>query len=120
MTLQEKLDRLPPFIARMLAKNNGRLMTTIELMEKTGFCHTKLERISKQKTWANIAVKDVDLFLTACGLSWSAQRRQRWALALAIRKGRIHKMRHLKTNTNIGASQVKSHLRRIEQLFKQP
>jgi hypothetical protein len=120
MTLEAKLDRLPPFVARLLAKSNGRLMTTLELMEKTGFCHEKIERISKQKSWANIAVRDVDLFLTACGLSWSTQRRQRWMLDLAIRKGRLHKMRHFKTDNQYGGAQVRAHLRRIEQLFKQP
>ena len=92
MTLEEKLNRLPPFIARLLAKSNGRLMTTAELMEKTGFGHEKLERISKQKSWARIAVADVDTFLQACGLNWSSQRRQRWLLELAISKGRLHKI----------------------------
>lgn len=120
MTLEDKLNRMPPFVARLMAKSNGRLMTTLELMEKTGFSHVKLERIAKQKTWASIAVRDVDLFLTACGLSWSSQRRQRWLLELAIRKGRLHKMRHFKTTNRIEAAQVKSHLRRIEKLFSQP
>lgn len=120
MTLEEKLNRLPPFIARLLAKSNGRLMTTAELMAKTGFGHEKLERISKQKSWARIAVADVDTFLQACGLNWSSQRRQRWLLELAISKGRLHKMRHFKTSNRIDAAQVQSHLRRVEKMFQQP
>lgn len=117
MTLTEKLDRLPPFICRILAKSNGRLMTTPELMKRTGFGHVKLERISKQTSWAKISVQDVDLFLDACGIKWSSQRRIRWLLQLAIRKGRLHKMRHFKTTTRIEAAQVRSHLTRIEKLF---
>lgn len=119
MTLEEKLNRLPPFLARLLAKSNGRLMTTPELVKKTGFCHEKLERISKQRTWAKITVRDVDLFLSACGLKWSTQRRQRWALALAIKKGRLDKLRHFKTSTQFGPAQVRSHLLRVEKLFNQ-
>lgn len=120
MTLTEKLDRLPPFIVRLLAKSNGRLMTTLELVEKTGFCSGKIKKLSKQTSWARIAVGDVDLFLKACGLSWSTQRRQRWLLELAISKGRLHKMRHFKASRNFEVSQVRSHLRRIEKLFQRP
>lgn len=117
MTLTEKLNRIPPCICRILAKSNGKLMTTNELMAKTGFGHMKLKHISKQLSWARIAVEDVDVFLTACGLKWSTQRRERWLLQLAANKGRLHKMRHFKTSTRVEAAQVKSHLRRIEKLF---
>lgn len=120
MTLTQKLDRLPPFIVRLLAKSNGRLMTTLELVEKTGFCEGKIKRFSRQTSWATYSVSDVDLFLKACGLSWSTQRRQRWLLELAISKGRLHKMRHFKTSNRFEASQVRSHLRRIEKLFQRP
>jgi hypothetical protein len=117
MTLEQKLNRIPPCIARLLAKHNGRLMTTDELKRRTGFGHMKLKHISKQKTWARVAVEDVDIFLQACGLSWSAQRRQRWLLELAIKKGRLHKMRHFKTSNRIEAAQVHNHLRKVERLF---
>lgn len=120
MTLEAKLNRIPPAIARLLAKHNGRLMTTDELIKRTGFGHMKLKHIAKQKTWGRIAVEDVDTFLTACGLSWSTQRRQRWLLQLASSKGRLHKMRHFKTSNRIEAAQVKSHMKRIEKLFQQP
>lgn len=119
MTLTEKLDRIPPCIARLLAKSEGRLMTTSEIMKATGFSKWKVDRISNAKTWANISVKDVDLFLSACGLSWSAQRKQRWLLGLAVKKGRVDKMRHLKVANRIESAQVKSHIRRITKLFSE-
>ena len=120
MTLESKLNRIPPFVARLMAKTNGRLSTTADLMERTGFGHQKLEHISRQSTWAGIRVADVDNFLKACGLSWSAQRRQRWLLELAIRKGRLHRMRHFKAVGRIQAAQIKSHLRRIAKMLPQP
>lgn len=119
MTLTEKLDRIPPAIARLLAKHNGRLMTTPELVRRTGFGHDKVQRIANQKTWARISVEDVDIFLTACGLSWSTQRKKRWLLKLALSKGRLHKMHHLKASNSIEATQVRCHLRRIEKLLQQ-
>jgi hypothetical protein len=108
---------MPPFIARLMAKNNGRLATTPDMMARTGFGHGKIEKISKMTTWEHVTVGDVDRFLAACGLSWSTQRRQRWLIGLAARKGRLHKMHHLKTTNRVEASQIKAHLRRIESLF---
>lgn len=120
MTLTEKLNRIPPAIARLLAKHNGRLMTTPELSRRTGFSTYKVSQIADQTSWARITVQDVDTFLTACGLSWSTQRRQRWLLQLAAKKGRLHKMHHLNAKNGVTKEQVRKHLKRIEKLLQQP
>ncbi len=116
-TLLEKIDRLPPCIVRILAKENGRLMTDPRLMQKTGWGRTKLRRVYQASTWAGVSVSDVDTFLTACGMSWSRQRRQRWLLQLAVNNGGIKTMQHLRCDTGWRGNQLKLHLERIEKLL---
>ncbi len=98
MTLLRKLDRLPPCLCRLLAQRNGELMTDRQLIRLTGWSKVKLERICKALSWARICVSDVDDFLFACGLRWSAQRRERWLLKVATEKGveGLLRMRHLR------------------------
>lgn len=98
MTLSQKLNRLPPCICRLLACREGELMRDIELMAATGWQRDKLRRVARAKTWDGIPVKDVDRFLSACGLTWSTQRRQLEVLKRATAFGLdgILKMRHLR------------------------
>ena len=123
MTLVEKLDRLPPCFVRILAKHNGNLMTDSELVSRTGWSKNKLRRIYTAATWKETSVGDADLFIKACGLKWSSQRRQRWLIALAISKGGIHTMRHLKpkrlnkAGNGWRANQLRLHLKQIEKAF---
>lgn len=118
MTLLEKLNRLPPCICRLLAKNNGELATDRELLAVTGWSRAKLDRIAKAVTWAEVAVIDVDAFLYACGLTWSTQRRQLWLLQVAALKGfqGIKRMRHLKKPIAQRAGRVATLLSALKKL----
>lgn len=122
MTLVEKLDRLPPMFARLLAKNRGRLMTDTELAKRTGWGMRHLKRVYQAATWRDITAQEVDTFLSACGLSWSSQRRQRWLLQLAFeRKGieGIFSMYHLRPKNWWQAHQLNTHRRRLTKLLQE-
>jgi hypothetical protein len=119
MTLTEKLDRLPPYVARLLAKETGRLATVPELMAKTGWGRRKIEALQRAMTWKKVAVGDVDIFLKACGLTWSAQRRQLWLIQLAIQRGGIDRMKHFRLTDGFSGSQIRSQFKRIEKMFKE-
>lgn len=120
MTLAEKLDRLPPCICRLLAKRDGELMTDAELRRITGWSQDKLQRIAESKSWSRITVLDADIFLIACGLKWSTQRRERWLLQVAFMRGfdGIRRMRHLQKLTGRNAAAAAILLKRTEQLLK--
>lgn len=112
MTLLSKLDRLPPAVVRILAKHNGRLMTDAQLMAKTGWGLRRVRTVAGKGSWASVTVKDADTFLRACGLSWSAQRKQRWLLQLAINGTGLHSMRHIRFTDS--KSMVAQHLKRAQ------
>lgn len=117
MTLLEKLDRLPPAFARLFAKHERHLASDDEMMRRTGWGETKLRRISRADSWRGVAVADVDCFLKACGLTWSAQRRQRWLLKLAANGTGLERMRHLRHKKFWQACQVQKHIRRLKRIF---
>lgn len=119
MTLLEKLNRLPPVIARLMAKHNGRLMSDVELCKRTGWGKKRLRRVYRASSWKNVTIEEVDVFLGACGLSWSSQRRQRWLLNLALKRseGFELEMRHLKPNTFWEAGMIKALNKHVERLL---
>lgn len=116
MTLLEKLDRLEPLVCRMMARSNGHFMSDREIMQVTGWGIAKLRRIYNSKSWARINVRDVDVFLKACGISWSSQRRILWLLKLNAYD--ITKMRHLQFRTGWQAAMILRHQRRILRLLE--
>lgn len=99
-TLLAKLDRLPPIVVRIfLARHKGKLMTDLELRRRTGWGKKKLLRVYRAATWEDATVNEVDTFLSACGLRWSSQRRQRFLLQLAFERNGLERMRHLRAAT---------------------
>lgn len=118
MTLTAKLDRLPPCIARLMAKDaNGKLMSNEEIKRRTGWGRSKVRKICAATSFKNITVGEADAFLTACGLSWSAQRQLLWLMRRAWLNGGLQTMNHLKMKTGWQASMVQRHQRRIEKLL---
>lgn len=115
MTLLEKLNRLPPCLCRIFAKRNGRLMSDAELMEATGWSIRHLRRVYKASSWADVAVRDVDTFLAACGLRWSSQRRQ--LMQLWYHRDHFGNMRHLKVDCGWRGFQLEHHKRLITKLL---
>lgn len=117
-TLIEKLDRIPPCIARLMAKGkDGRLMSNAELKRITGWGKSRLKRVVSATSFKDVTVGEADIFLSACGLTWSSQRRLLWLMQRAWRNGGLHTMAHLRYKTGWQASMVKRHQKRIQQLL---
>jgi len=87
---------MPPVICRLFAKSGGQYMTNEEMMGITGWSEVKLKRIVWSASWRNISAGDIDLFLRACGLHWSKRHRSRWLIKLALERGGVETMRHLR------------------------
>lgn len=87
------------------------------LMEKTGWSRNKLRRVYNSSTWDDITHREADLFLAACGLSTASLNRARWLVQLAMKRGGLHTMQHLKCDTGWRGNQLKLHLERIEKLL---
>ena len=116
--------RIPPCACRLLARNegrDGRLMTDAELMEKTSWGKKHLRSVYQSASWEHITVGDMDLFLWACGLHPSKQRRYRWLLERASRNGMdsLRKVRHLRADVLWRANQVKVLLRMAERVLNE-
>jgi hypothetical protein len=118
MTLLEKLNRIPPCICRLMAKDaSGMLMSNDEIRRRTGWGKTRLRRIVSATSFKDITVSEVDAFLSACGLSWSTQRRLIWLMQIAWRNGGLQTMRHLRYKTGSQASMIKRHQKRIAKIL---
>jgi len=117
--------KIAPCICRILAKAKGRdqrdrVMTDAELMKRTGWGKKHLRAVYQQGTWKNITNGDTDLFLWACGLHPSKQRRYLWLLKRALRNGMegILKMRHLRADVAWQRNQVRTLLRMIGRVLE--
>lgn len=77
--LAARIDRLPPFVARFLARPVGcaaRELTLVELRNSLGWHISKVRMASKLDSWAPLRVRDADAFAGLCGvklhdLSWN-------------------------------------------------
>lgn len=117
-TITEKLDRIPPCVVRLMAKDaSGKLMSNEELTRRTGWGRSRLRRIAGATSFKNLTVGEADTFLTACGLTWSSQRRLLFLMQRAWRNGGLQTMNHLRYETGWQASMVMRHQRRIEKLL---
>ena len=67
----ESLDRLPPYVCRLIARTKGRPLTTPEISERSGIPVRRVAYISKQRSWLDIPVREVVAFRAACGVTES-------------------------------------------------
>lgn len=116
--------RIPPCVCRLLAKSKGadgqeRLMTDAELRQRTGWTRYYLSAVYHSATWDKVEVADMDLFLWACGLHPSKQRRYIWLLKRAWSKGMdgIRNMRHLKVDVSWRIVQIDILLQMVEKVL---
>jgi len=120
MTLLQKLDRLPPYVVRILARKNGILISDADILKMTGWRRRQLRRVSWATSWKDVTVGEVDAFLKACGMSWSQQRRQRYRLRQLVSTN-LYSMRHLRyrygTKQAWYAQCIKSHQKRFEKIL---
>lgn len=120
--LTVKLNRLPPCLARLLAKEDGRLASDRILMARTGWGARRLRSVYQRATWDGVDAADIDTFHEACGLRWSSQNKQRWQLQTAFEKGGLKglaRLKHLKPRNPWEAKALNAHFKRIEKLLSQ-
>ena len=94
MRLIEKLDRMPPFLCRLMARRNGRSPSNKELSAESGIPLTTLRRICEKKSWEDVPVGLAQKFSTACGVDLLRQTR-----SLEFFKRR--KFAHIKKSPNL-------------------
>lgn len=96
---------IPPCLCRILGKiydgqaGRTRPLTDQELMERTGWGKCHLRTVYTRLSWAGVTVQDLDVFLWACGLHPSKQRRAVWMVERVRRLGDFRKLRHLRPST---------------------
>lgn len=69
------LDRLPPNICRLIARDRRRPLTNDELAARSGLPVKRVVFIAKLKSWARVPVGQVDAFRSACGITPQNQSR---------------------------------------------
>lgn len=97
-------------------------MTDDALLETTGWTERKLRQVAKSKSWENVRVGDVDIFLTACGLRWGSQRRARDLIRKWLLRKDFFGMEHLRCDRSSGpqVSRMKRHARRLLKIIHKP
>lgn len=72
-TLLGYLDRLKPFVCRILARKGPKRWqvpsSTNDISKESGLDRKCVIRISKLETWAGVPVRIVDAFRAACGIT---------------------------------------------------
>lgn len=66
--LIQKLDRVPPWVCRVLARHRRRPLTSEEIARRSGLTPSWVNRLSRKTTWAGVSVASADAFLAGCGV----------------------------------------------------
>lgn len=121
MTATWATCKIPPCLARLLAKENDLLMSDGQLMAKLGWTRGRLKKIYRAATWENVSVGDMDCFLGACNLEPAKQRRYLWLYKRALNSpDGLKNMRHLRTaGQSWRASMVESLLHMVEKVLRE-
>lgn len=65
----KKIDRIPPAICRLYARNGRRAPTCRELSKVTGIPKTKIAELSLAMSWEGEKIDTIEKFATACGVN---------------------------------------------------
>lgn len=67
-----KFDKLlktfPPFIIRVLARDNGYPLTRKQIIERSGLSGRKVDRLSRLRSWDDVTGHDMREFLDGCSI----------------------------------------------------
>lgn len=71
MTFLEKLDRLPPFKVRLMARMPGTrsVASTPWLVEQSGLDRKTIHKLARAESWAAFEARIIDAFTSACGVN---------------------------------------------------
>lgn len=76
----EYLDRLPPYVCRMIARYNHIAMSTDVIAARSLLSRRKVLQLSKLRTFASVPVAVADNFRAACGITWENERQHYYYL----------------------------------------
>src|SRR5437660_1035509 len=69
--LTQTLDRLPPCLVRLVARDRhhpGRRMPLLDIADRSGLSYGAVARLSHKKTWSGTAPLVIDRYCAACGV----------------------------------------------------
>jgi DNA-binding MurR/RpiR family transcriptional regulator len=96
--LLAKLDRVPPYFYRLMAKVPGTLtrLSAQQICDRSGLSPNTVWRLSRLATWAHVSVDTADRFIHGCGFHPFRQTRllTHWK-RLAASKSGLAGLRHL-------------------------
>lgn len=73
----EKLDRLPPFLCLLIARNkDGSPVSIKEVAKRLGVTVYAARKVLTLTSWASVPVEKVDAFRAACGVTPKTERLQ--------------------------------------------
>ena len=94
MSLILKLDKLPPNLVRLIARDGRRALSNRDIANKSGLTLKRVGQISRMETWASLQVAEANAFAEACGVDLINQAKTRKYLM------RSPAMAHLKKASN--------------------
>lgn len=77
MTLEKLLEEFPACLCRLLARENGRPLSSRELARRSGLTRDRVDYISQTSNWQFIRIGEALRFLKACGVELTSLRRHR-------------------------------------------
>jgi hypothetical protein len=92
-------------------------MTNPELRAITGWSTNKLVRIAMSADWDDISYADARVYCLACGVT--DQRRAKWLLRIAIERGGIATMQHLRNCHGNMLGVVRKYIKRATQILEE-
>lgn len=96
MTLIERLDQIPPFLAIAFAYSFRRPKTMREISKVSGLAEVTIKKYAKLTTWNGIAINDASDCLHACGVDVCHIKRslERIRRTLASKNGLLQARKH--------------------------
>lgn len=96
MTLLERLDQIPPFLAIAFAYSFRRPRTMREISRLSGLAEVTIKRYAKLTTWDGLTVSDASACLHACGVDVCHIKRslERIRRTLASKNGLLQARKH--------------------------
>jgi len=94
MSLVTKLDKLPPNLVRVLARDGRRSLSNKSIAAKSGLTVKRIGQISRMRSWGGLQISEAAAFAEACGVDLVNQAKTRKYLM------RGPAMAHLKKATN--------------------
>lgn len=75
-TLLQKLERVPPFMCRLLARDGRRGLSHNDIAERSGLERTTVRNLSFSTSWRGYTIDTIVAFTTACGVNHLAAEKQ--------------------------------------------